>query len=284
MPMKKAFLYALGFHLIFMIFMVCDIRLLPRKEMNSAKPLVIDYVVISKETAAPKKSNNKIVDKKDKKKIEEKKKVEDTAAQESVENAQRNEEKKQEDNKSKPVKKTKPKPKKDKPKKKPQNTKKKKEKSKPSKKKAEKNIKKQKSGKKKDSKKQKASLDDVFEKIEQDQDSSADTPNLAPVLTISDIDALRQKIAKCWVVPAGAENARDMVVDIDMKIAKDGRVIKANIVDKGRMKKDGLFRIAAENAQRAVLDPDCNPLPLPLSKYEQWKDLTMSFNPKDMFE
>ena len=44
------------------------------------------------------------------------------------------------------------------------------------------------------------------------------------------------------------------------------------------------FRIAAENAHRAVLDPKCNPLPLPKEKFDEWKDLELSFNPKDMFE
>ena len=44
------------------------------------------------------------------------------------------------------------------------------------------------------------------------------------------------------------------------------------------------FRIAAENAHGAVLDPKCNPLPLPKEKFDEWKDLELTFNPKDMFE
>jgi len=43
------------------------------------------------------------------------------------------------------------------------------------------------------------------------------------------------------------------------------------------------FRTAAENAYRAVLDPNCNPLPLPKERYDEWKDLELSFNPKEMF-
>ena len=74
-----------------------------------------------------------------------------------------------------------------------------------------------------------------------------------------------------------------MTVDIRMEIAKDGTVTKADIINKNRMNVDGSFRAAAESAQRAVLDPQCNPLPLPKNKYEQWKDLEFSFNPRDMY-
>jgi hypothetical protein len=49
------------------------------------------------------------------------------------------------------------------------------------------------------------------------------------------------------------------------------------------MNNDPYFNIAAESARRAVLDPRCNPLPLPKDKYDKWKSMTMSFNPKDMF-
>ena len=67
-----------------------------------------------------------------------------------------------------------------------------------------------------------------------------------------------------------------------MHISKEGVVQKADIINKERMN-DSNFQAAAESAQRAVLDPNCNPLPLSPEKYEQWKDLTLRFNPKDMY-
>lgn len=130
----------------------------------------------------------------------------------------------------------------------------------------------------------KAALDDLLKEVDSDGDqdgSPAET--VGEVITATQIDAIRQKIRKCWLVPAGLKGAKDMVVDIKMEIAPDGTVKTAEIVDKSRMAQDNGFRTAAENAKRAVLDPECNPLPLPKEKYEQWKDLEMSFNPKDMF-
>jgi hypothetical protein len=40
---------------------------------------------------------------------------------------------------------------------------------------------------------------------------------------------------------------------------------------------------AAESAWRAVRNPQCNPYDLPRDKYEIWKDLTLTFNPREMF-
>jgi hypothetical protein len=38
----------------------------------------------------------------------------------------------------------------------------------------------------------------------------------------------------------------------------------------------------ADTAQRAVLNPRCSPLRLPADEYDQWKSITLSFNPKDV--
>ncbi len=101
-------------------------------------------------------------------------------------------------------------------------------------------------------------------------------------ITATDIDAIRQRIYKCWLVPIGSQGAKDLIVDVKMDINQDGTVARAEVVNKGRMD-DPAFQAAAESAQRAVLDPACNPLPLPPEKYEKWKRLTLRFNPKDMY-
>jgi outer membrane biosynthesis protein TonB len=107
--------------------------------------------------------------------------------------------------------------------------------------------------------------------------------SLGPVVTATEIDAIRQKIRKCWIVPAGVQGIKNLVVDIKMQIDKDGTVVKADIVDTERYQRDEAYQMAAESARHAVLDPACNPLPLPPEKHSQWKDLELSFNPRDMF-
>ncbi|GHT88440.1 hypothetical protein FACS1894113_0870 [Alphaproteobacteria bacterium] len=125
-------------------------------------------------------------------------------------------------------------------------------------------------------------LDSALAK-DDNENYGAKAEEVGEVMTATQIDLLRQAIKKCWHFPAGLRNAEDLVVDIKMELDKDGRVKKAEIMNASKMNSDPDFKIAAENAYRAVLDPKCNPLPLPKDKYEEWKELELSFNPKDMF-
>lgn len=110
---------------------------------------------------------------------------------------------------------------------------------------------------------------------------SAAPPSLDQQVTISEIDAVRRQIQECWSMPAGARDAGNLIVTIRATVAPDGTVRSARIENTSRMN-DPYFRAAAESAQRAVLNPRCQPLKLPPQKYEQWKDLRLDFNPKDM--
>lgn len=110
---------------------------------------------------------------------------------------------------------------------------------------------------------------------------SPSPPSLDQQVTMSEIDAVRRQIQQCWNIPAGARDAGNLVVTIHATVAPDGTVRSARIENTSRMS-DPFYRAAAESAQRAVLNPRCQPLKLPPEKYEQWKDLRLDFNPKDM--
>ncbi len=111
--------------------------------------------------------------------------------------------------------------------------------------------------------------------------SSMPAAPLGPQLTTSEIDLVKAQIERCWNPPAGAKEAHDLIVDIEATVAEDGRVVTAQITSTARMG-DPFYRAAAESALRAVLNPQCLPLKLPPDKYEQWKTLDLTFNPKDL--
>ncbi|MGE5538086.1 MAG: energy transducer TonB [Gemmatimonas sp.] len=101
-------------------------------------------------------------------------------------------------------------------------------------------------------------------------------------LTMSEIDAIRRQYIECWNPPAGARDARDLVVSIHVEFNPDGSVRRAEYADMSRMG-DPFYRTAAESALRAVLNPRCNPLKdLPAKKYDVWRSVTINFNPRDM--
>ena len=53
-------------------------------------------------------------------------------------------------------------------------------------------------------------------------------------LSLSEKDAIRQQIIRNWTVLGGAQNAQDMVVSLEIKLAKDGEVLSVEIMDRSR--------------------------------------------------
>ncbi len=101
-------------------------------------------------------------------------------------------------------------------------------------------------------------------------------------LTMSEEDAVREHIRRCWIEPAGARNVKDMEVRIVGSVGRDGVVQKVDVAerDKIRMREDPFFRTLAESAMRAFLK--CPRLPLPPDKYESWKTFDITFKPRDI--
>ena len=100
-------------------------------------------------------------------------------------------------------------------------------------------------------------------------------------MTISEIDAIRRQIERCWNVPAGARDAENLVVSMRVVLNPDGSVRRAEILDVPRMTQDPFYRTAAESALRAV--KRCSPLQVPPRKYTIWREMTLTFNPREMF-
>jgi outer membrane biosynthesis protein TonB len=115
------------------------------------------------------------------------------------------------------------------------------------------------------------------------QQPSTKSHNPTQPLSISEIDLVRRQISRCWNLPAGAKGAKDMKIAIGVVMNRDGTVREARVIDSARMLRDQFFRISAEAARRAVLNPRCNPLKLPPEKYEQWQTMTLNFDPREMY-
>jgi len=125
--------------------------------------------------------------------------------------------------------------------------------------------------------------EDFVQNITKALTSSTARSNPLRPLAISEIDLVRQQIGECWSLPAGAREAEDLSIEIKMSMNPDGTVRQAQILDQNRLGRDPFFRAAAESALRAVLNPRCNPLKLPLEKYQQWQNMILIFDPRQMF-
>ncbi|MSO54244.1 MAG: hypothetical protein EXQ90_03850 [Rhodospirillales bacterium] len=95
--------------------------------------------------------------------------------------------------------------------------------------------------------------------------------------------AIRRQIEPCWNLPSGAQDAENLAIEVAVEFATDGTVRHAEVRDARRIGSDPFFRAAAESAMRALLNPRCNPFKLPPDKYDQWRAVTLVFNPRQMF-
>ncbi len=133
-------------------------------------------------------------------------------------------------------------------------------------------------------------LQDSKPQVEEDVPAvkNAEAPAPSPLaafsqqLSMSEADALRQQLSRCWSIQAGARYAEDLVVEIRMTVSPDRHVMSAVINDQWRYNQDPAFRSAADSAVRAVNSPQCETLNLPPEKYESWKDIVVTFDPREM--
>ena len=61
----------------------------------------------------------------------------------------------------------------------------------------------------------------------------------------------------------------------------DGTVARATVSDPTTFNSEAERR-AAESAMRAMLNPRCQPFPLPPGAYENWKTLKLTFDVREM--
>jgi len=116
--------------------------------------------------------------------------------------------------------------------------------------------------------------------ITQDQDRNIESSKL----TLSEEDALKAQIFGCWSIPLGLPYNEDLLVRIKLKLEPDGSVAKTEILDHARMNKpgQGFYKVLAESALRAV--KLCQPLRVPNTGYERWKELQLNFDAREMLE
>ena len=117
-------------------------------------------------------------------------------------------------------------------------------------------------------------------KITQSQDKSMNLSGLS----LNEEDALKAQIFGCWSIPLGLPYNENLLVRIKLKLKPDGTVIKSEILDHARMNKpgQGFYKVLAESALRAV--QLCQPLRVPSTGYERWKDLQLNFDAREMLE
>jgi hypothetical protein len=107
----------------------------------------------------------------------------------------------------------------------------------------------------------------------------AETGRAAAALTLSEKDALRAQMQRCWRPPVGLQDGRELVITVEVRFRPDGTV--DTIEQVGAQGVGRIYDVAADAARRAVLS--CQPYSLPPQKYDAWKHVQVNFDPRELF-
>jgi len=97
-------------------------------------------------------------------------------------------------------------------------------------------------------------------------------------LTVSEVDALRTRIAQCWTPPSGWTDPAEVRVVMIINLSPDGSVAQTPQVVEAPVGR--YANTAPESAVRAVRA--CAPYVLPPEKYPDWKEVKITFDPRAM--
>jgi outer membrane biosynthesis protein TonB len=102
-------------------------------------------------------------------------------------------------------------------------------------------------------------------------------------MTMDIKDALLAQMRACWNVPIGAPNPEQLIVQVRVFLAPDGRLLQAQVepATRAAAATNPFIRAAAEAASRAI--NSCSPYKyLPPDRYDSWREIVMTFDPSKM--
>lgn len=118
------------------------------------------------------------------------------------------------------------------------------------------------------------------------QDTTEDTPAPAPAgppLSSGERESLRVAVSQCWNVGSLSSDALSTTVIVSVSMNADGTPITGSIALEGRNGgSEAGARQAFEAARRAIIRCGARGYQLPADKYEQWKEIEITFNPDEM--
>ena len=99
----------------------------------------------------------------------------------------------------------------------------------------------------------------------------------ADTISSGDILNMKRQIEMCWNPPIGVRGAANQRVQVQISLRKDGSILNVEPITRST---NDISKIAIEAAVRAV--QLCEPYKLPIDKYDLWKEIKFTFDPRKM--
>jgi outer membrane biosynthesis protein TonB len=103
---------------------------------------------------------------------------------------------------------------------------------------------------------------------------------MAAQLSQSEIDALRARLMALWSPPVGVKDPSELIVNVTVRLRRDGRLAAPPFARVGS--NSVAAQASRDSAVRAVLTGQPFDMLKP-EHYENWKEIELTFDPKDMF-
>jgi outer membrane biosynthesis protein TonB len=116
---------------------------------------------------------------------------------------------------------------------------------------------------------------------------ASNAPNYDPARqpSTTEIAAMQGIVQKamepCWSPPVGALDLKNLKVNLRITFSSNGVVQDVALLDRARYMSDTYYRSAADAAIRALRNPACSKIPLPVDHYDYWQTTTLNFDPSE---
>jgi hypothetical protein len=101
-----------------------------------------------------------------------------------------------------------------------------------------------------------------------------------PPMTGTEKGALVLAVKQCWNPPIGVQNDAELKVTLLVELNEQGKLVGSPKLLRPSGNPQGVVKQAYEAGRRALIR--CAPYNLPKDKYDQWREIEVTFNPKDM--
>ncbi|WP_157845973.1 hypothetical protein [Kiloniella litopenaei] len=90
-----------------------------------------------------------------------------------------------------------------------------------------------------------------------------------------------KEIGECWKTNFSPNSSLDTIVELSMKLSRDGKVEEVIVVDPERFNHDDAFNALSNELGKALVE--CGPYKFPDDLHDDWKVMNIRFDPSKMF-
>lgn len=115
-----------------------------------------------------------------------------------------------------------------------------------------------------------------------DQGDARQGAGAGTAMTATMADLFRSQASRCWREPSDAPDPASLRVQVEVQLERDGSLsAPPRLVDSNRVlgSSNPYLRLAGERAVRAVIE--CAPYAMPAAQYQQWRRITVNFEPSN---